>query len=55
MGGFRDTIKAIISNVELVILDKTPVIKTALAAILGGGHVLLEDVPVTEPLFETFS
>ncbi len=45
MGGFRETIKAIIGNVELVILDKTAVIKTALAAILGGGHVLLEDVP----------
>lgn len=45
MGDFRTTIKDIIRNVETVILDKTAVIKTALAAMLGGGHVLLEDVP----------
>jgi MoxR-like ATPase len=33
------------TNMELVVLDKTQVIKTALSAFLAGGHVLLEDVP----------
>lgn len=44
-GDFRRIIKAIVGNVETVILDKTPVIKAALSAVIGGGHVLLEDVP----------
>ena len=44
-GDFRRIIKDTINNVETVILDKTPVIKAALSAILAGGHVLLEDVP----------
>lgn len=45
MGDFRQTVKAMITGMDAVILDKTPVIKTALAAVLAGGHVLLEDVP----------
>lgn len=45
MGDFRQTVKAMIASMDAVILDKTPVIKTALAAVLAGGHVLLEDVP----------
>ncbi|NLV42863.1 MAG: MoxR family ATPase [Candidatus Hydrogenedentes bacterium] len=45
MGDFRQTVKAMIAGMDAVILDKTPVIKTALAAVLAGGHVLLEDVP----------
>lgn len=45
MSDFRQIIKDIIGNVENVILDKTAVVKTALAAVMGGGHVLLEDVP----------
>jgi len=45
LGGFRQVIKDIIANVELVILDKPHVVKSALAAYLAGGHVLLEDVP----------
>ncbi len=45
MGEFRETIKAIIGNVEQVVLDKSHVIKAALSAVLAGGHVLLEDVP----------
>ncbi len=45
MGEFRDVIKAVIQNVETVILDKSHVIKAALSALLAGGHVLLEDVP----------
>ena len=34
-----------ITNVEQVVLGKPEVIRMALSAILGGGHVLLEDVP----------
>lgn len=45
MGDFRQTIKAMIAAMEAVILDKGPLIKTALAAFFAGGHVLLEDVP----------
>ena len=45
MSNFRTVLKDIIGNVEKVILGKTEVIKMALAAMLGGGHVLLEDVP----------
>lgn len=42
---FRPTVKEIIRQVESVVLGKTQVIEMALAAMLGGGHVLLEDVP----------
>ncbi len=45
MGEFRDTIKALTANIETVVLDKSQVIRTALAAVLAGGHVLMEDVP----------
>ena len=45
MSSFKPLIKEIVSNVEKVVLGKKPQIQMALAAILGGGHVLLEDVP----------
>lgn len=45
MGDFRQTIKALTAGMEAVILDKGPVIKMVLSAVLAGGHVLLEDVP----------
>ncbi|MFP6583277.1 MAG: MoxR family ATPase [Candidatus Hydrogenedentota bacterium] len=45
MSNFRPLIKEIVANTEKVILGKTQTIQMALAAILGGGHVLLEDVP----------
>ena len=45
LGEFRDVIKAVIGNVERAVLGKRPVIEMALASVLGGGHVLLEDVP----------
>ena len=45
MADFRQTVKALIAGMDAVILDKTSVIKTALSAVLAGGHVLLEDVP----------
>lgn len=44
-GEFREVIKALVRNIETVIFDKSPVIHAAIAAFLGGGHVLLEDVP----------
>ncbi|GMW03978.1 MAG: MoxR-like ATPase [Candidatus Hydrogenedentota bacterium] len=45
MSSFRQAVKDIVSNVETVVLDKSAVVKTALSAILAGGHVLMEDVP----------
>jgi MoxR-like ATPase len=45
VAGYRQIIKDLITNVERVILDKPQVVKSALAAYLAGGHVLLEDVP----------
>ena len=45
MSNFRPIIKEILANVERVVLGKSDVIQKALAAVLGGGHVLLEDVP----------
>jgi len=45
MAEFRQIIKSVVANAETVVLGKTNVIKTALSAILAGGHVLLEDVP----------
>jgi MoxR-like ATPase len=42
---FRQVIKDLIRNMDTVILDKPHVVRTAIAAFLGGGHVLLEDVP----------
>ncbi len=45
MANFRDSIKNIVTNVEKVVLGKTDTIRMALSAVLGGGHVLIEDVP----------
>ncbi len=45
MGEFRQTVKDLVANIESVILDKSSVVKAAVAAFLAGGHVLLEDVP----------
>ena len=45
MSNFREAIKNIVTNVEKVVLGKTETVKMALAAVLGGGHVLIEDVP----------
>jgi len=45
MGEFRDVIKAVISNTEKVVIGKPKTIRTALSAMLAGGHVLMEDVP----------
>ena len=45
MSKFRPIVKDIVGSVEQVVLGKTEVIRMALAAMVGGGHVLLEDVP----------
>jgi MoxR-like ATPase len=45
LGTFRSVIKDVVGRVEEVVLGKTQVIQMALSALLGGGHVLLEDVP----------
>jgi MoxR-like ATPase len=45
VGEFRDIIKSILANVQTVVLDKPQAVQNALAALLAGGHVLLEDVP----------
>ena len=37
MSAFRQAIKDIMANMELVVLDKTQVIKTAVSAFLAGG------------------
>jgi len=43
----KETMDAVIKNIETVILGKTQEVKLILAAFLSGGHVLLEDVPGT--------
>ncbi len=43
----KPLIKAIIDNIETMIVGKTDVIKHVLAAALANSHVLLEDVPGT--------
>ncbi len=45
MRTYTREIQAIIDNVEKVIVGKEDVITQSLAALLAGGHVLLEDVP----------
>ena len=45
MNNFREQVNALTNALDEVILDKGPVIKLALTAVLSGGHVLLEDVP----------
>lgn len=45
MSSFRPAIKEIVQAVEGVVLGKTEVVRMALAGFLGGGHILLEDVP----------
>ncbi|MCL2702054.1 MAG: MoxR family ATPase [Defluviitaleaceae bacterium] len=44
---FAKNLSAIRENIERVIVGKTAEVETALAALLAGGHVLLEDAPGT--------
>lgn len=41
----HETIRQIISNVEKVIIGKTPELYQILKGIFAGGHILIEDVP----------
>jgi MoxR-like ATPase len=41
----HDIGKRIVDNVERVIVGKTPIVQTALATALSGGHLLFEDAP----------
>lgn len=45
MNGVREKIYALIQNVESVIVGKRKVIERVVAALISGGHVLMEDVP----------
>ena len=45
MSNFRPVIKELLQAVERVLIGKTAVIQKSIAAMLGGGHVLVEDVP----------
>ncbi|MCL2170770.1 MAG: AAA family ATPase [Defluviitaleaceae bacterium] len=47
VGGIKKTFDGIVANIEKVITGKSGEIRLALAAMLAGGHVLLEDVPGT--------
>ncbi len=40
-----ESIQALIDNVETVIIGKTDVVRLAVAALLAGGHILIEDIP----------
>ncbi|MFC3478075.1 AAA family ATPase [Halobacterium litoreum] len=40
-----DLAHGVVENIETVIVDKRDVVEHVLTAVLGGGHVLLEDVP----------
>jgi MoxR-like ATPase len=42
---FHPTAEAIRANVERVLLGKTGAVELSLAAIVAGGHILIEDVP----------
>jgi MoxR-like ATPase len=46
-GHARQTIDALLDNIEQVIVGKRPVIELAIVSLLCKGHVLLEDVPGT--------
>jgi len=45
MNSNRDKLYALIRNIENVIVGKRKVIEKVVAALISGGHVLLEDVP----------
>ncbi|WP_296192635.1 MoxR family ATPase [uncultured Microbacterium sp.] len=44
---FEDTFRALVANVEQVVLGKRHVVELAFTAFIAEGHVLLEDVPGT--------
>jgi len=42
---YNAEVKALIDNVEKVIVGKTEVVKLLVAGILTNGHILIDDVP----------
>ncbi|MDR0838852.1 MAG: MoxR family ATPase [Oscillospiraceae bacterium] len=40
-----ETLRAIVDNIEKVIVGKRPVVELCVTAMVSGGHVLIEDVP----------
>ena len=44
-GGIAQAIASIKDNIEKVLVGKGGVIELTLAAVLSGGHILIEDVP----------
>jgi len=46
-GSAASVARALIDNVERAVLGKTEVVRTVVAALLAGGHVLIEDAPGT--------
>lgn len=44
-GEFNEKIVALVDNVEKIIVGKREIIELVVAAMLAGGHVLIEDVP----------
>ncbi|WP_336035323.1 AAA family ATPase [Halobacterium yunchengense] len=45
VGDASDLAARVVENIETVIVDKRDAVEHVLTAVLGGGHVLLEDVP----------
>ncbi len=42
---FRQATEALIDNIETVIIGKTEAVELAVATLLAGGHMLIEDIP----------
>lgn len=42
---YQETVRLIVSNIEKVIIGKTPELYQILKGIFAGGHILIEDVP----------
>jgi MoxR-like ATPase len=45
VGDARDLAQRVVENIETVIVGKRDAIEHLMVAVLGGGHLLLEDVP----------
>jgi MoxR-like ATPase len=45
VSGARLLIDQLVSNIEKVIIGKSPVVRLAVTTLLAGGHLLIEDVP----------
>lgn len=56
MDKYYEEAEAVIAQVKRVVIGKDACIQKAMAAILAGGHILIEDIPgsVRQPLQEPF-